>query len=345
MQLERPDLSGLDPEIVAYIEALEAQLTARPSRAQPAASEPLTPAEAPTTMQVITLSADRFIKRTARHEYTRQRRGGMGVFDMEVRDTDQPVRLAIADEADTLLVITSHGRVFRQPVVDLPVTPVRGRGQPLAFSLPWLPDERVSALLVAGGGFQAALVSERGWVRTVRASFMGSTMIDGTRVHDSAEGGALAAACWCAHTDQLFVVTQQGLAIRFLASQVPGRRGRLGLRTTPGDAVIDVTAVNDDSAVFLLGADGKGTVRLMAGFRANKAPGAGGKVAMKTDRLVAADVVSAGADLFLISATAKAIRFSADEVPAKTGVVQGVNCISLRADAATAMVVGDPAEV
>ena len=43
-------------------------------------------------------------------------------------------------------------------------------------------------------------------------------------------------------------------------------------------------------------------------------------------------------DLFVISWNSKIIRFQADEIPPKKGVVQGVNCISLRADEVTAAV-------
>ena len=97
-----------------------------------------------------------------------------------------------------------------------------------------------------------------------------------------------------------------------------------------------ITAVSEQSGVFLLSHDGKGTVRHMSGFRLNKAPGAGGKVAMKTEKLIGA-VTVADDDLFIISQLGKLIRFKAGEVPVKTGVVQGVNCMSLRNDEATAV--------
>ena len=93
--------------------------------------------------------------------------------------------------------------------------------------------------------------------------------------------------------------------------------------------------------VFLVGDDGKGTVRLMAGFRTNKSPGAGGKVAMKAERLLCAHTVAAGQDALIISALGKIIRFAADDIPAKVGVVQGVHCMSLRADSVTAATVTD----
>ena len=40
-------------------------------------------------------------------------------------------------------------------------------------------------------------------------------------------------------------------------------------------------------------------------------------------------------------AAGKIIRFSADDIPAKEGVVQGVNCMSLRADSSVAATVTD----
>ena len=84
--------------------------------------------------------------------------------------------------------------------------------------------------------------------------------------------------------------------------------------------------------MFLLGADGKGTIRLMENFNPNKSPNAGGKVAMNTDHLIAASAIQEKDDIFIISRLSKIIRFRAEEVPTKDGVVQGVVCMSLRAD-------------
>ena len=91
--------------------------------------------------------------------------------------------------------------------------------------------------------------------------------------------------------------------------------------------------------VFMVGDEGKGTTRLYAGFNANKAPGAGGKVLMKVERLVGVAAMREADDIFIISRLGKIIRFAAGEVPAKEGVVQGVNCMALRADECVALTV------
>ena len=87
----------LPPAVLSYIEALEAELerlTASAAAADPPwhtdASAAAEPAEPPTTLNVITISAGRVAKRTPRHLYNRQRRGGMGVFDLETPRRPRP---------------------------------------------------------------------------------------------------------------------------------------------------------------------------------------------------------------------------------------------------------------
>ena len=337
MSVERPDLSGLPADVIAYIEALEEKLQG--IRAVTPATRPASlPDEPPSAHAIITVSRNGLIKRTPRHLYGRQRRGGMGVFDLDVPEGDEPAQLAHAAAADILILLTDDGRAFRLPVSALAESPVRARGHDLREMLSLRPNERIVGLLPEGGGQFVILVSQRGWVRRVLASYLGKNLIPGTTFHDLKEGGPLVAACWSAGENDLFLASREGKAIRFMERQVPGR-GCLGIRLDPTDAAVGVAAVGPTDGVFLLGDDGQGTIRLMSGFAANKAPAAGGKVAMKVDRLVGAARVSSGDELFLISRMGKLIRFAADEIPSKEGVVQGVGCMLLRADEAVALTV------
>jgi len=337
--MERPDLTALPPAVIAYIEALEAELTALQAgddEGAPRLEVPLEPSEPPTTMNIIAISQGGMAKRTPRHLYLRQRRGGMGIFDLDSGESDPPAFLLNADESASILFITDQARAFRLAVSELAESPIRSRGRALADFFSFRPDERLALALADQGGAYAALVTERGQVRRIGTQYLGRSLQPGTVLYNIKEGGPPAAICWTAGGDELVIVTRAGQGIRFAERLVPVR-GCLGLRVDPDDKVVGVAAAPADGGVFLLSHDGKGTVRLLNGFAANKSPGASGKTVMKTEALIGVVPASANHDIFAISKLGKLIRFQAAEVPAKEGVVQGVHCMNLRADECTAL--------
>lgn len=342
MPLARPDLSQISPEIRAYIESLEAEIRRLEGRKEPrrveAAPEeelplpPLVPTEPPTTIHIVTLTASGLAKRTPRHLYTRQRRGGMGIFDLEAPDDDPPALLVSADEGQSLLLFTNLARAFRLPLSLIPVEAVRGRGQNITAKMALQPGERIAAAIADEARGAVALVSREGFVRYLRHHVFGEYMKPGAAMFDARKYGELAGVCRTPGDGDLFVATRQGKAIRFSEKLVPPQGG-MGLRLEKGDNAVGVAAISEEGQVFMADSLGSGTVRLMSGFGANKSPGGGGKNAMKTDSLVSVVGLEGGGDLFMISRLGKIIRFLAEEVPAKEGVVQGVNCMSLRGDA------------
>jgi len=338
MNIKRPDLSAIDPRIRRYIEMLERELQQlkhpqfSTSKEPPVAPEVQTaPSEPPTTINMITLTCAGIGKRTPRHLYQRQRRGGMGVFDIVTKDDDPPKVITLADEKDHLLVITSKARAFRLPVSDLLKSQVHERGRPVLTKFTLDDDERLTVVLPVQASGYLALVSRSGMVRTLRHHVFGPYMKPGTAVYNYQKFGPLAAAAWTEGDGDLFIATRQGRAIRFREKLVPPQ-GCLGIRVSADDFVVSITPVYEDSQVFLLSTDGKGTLRRMQGFMPNKKPGAGGKIALATRRLVCGINADQAVDVFIISRLSKLIRFAASEIPPKDGVVQGVNCISLRAD-------------
>ena len=345
--MKRPDLSGLSSEIVSYIETLERELedirrnalvSERHARRESNGEELLQdltdtsePPEPATTICVITVTASGIAKRTPRHLYNLQRRGGMGIFDLENPEQDPPAILAIADQNQNLLIITRKGRAYRLPVQSIPETPIRARGKSILakFNLP--EEELIAAMQPEQSQGYLALVSQSGMVRMLRHHVFGEYLKPGTPLYDYHIFGDLAGAAWTPGDGDLFIATQQGRAIRFAEKLVPPQ-GISGIRLGDQDKAVSITSVDQGSGVFLLGSDGRGIIRLMEGFAPNKAPGAGGKIALSTDQLICALKVDNSDHIFIISSLSKIIRFRADEIPPKDGVVQGVVCISLRAD-------------
>ena len=331
MTSNRPDLSHIDPEILAYIESLEAELTrlrenVRSPRRNISESEP---SEPPTTVCLVIKSKNGFIKRTYRHLYTRQRRSGMGIFDLDIPKDDQPALLTLVDEKDDLFLLTDFGRGYRLSTSTLHSAQIRDRGEDLNRFLNLQAGEKVRIFLPAKTEGYLAILSERGYVRLLRHNYISAKMRPGTPLFDVGRFGPVVAGNWTTGENELFIATRNGKGIRFREKMVHAN-GSLGIRLDRDDDVVSITGVTPQSGVLLIGADGKGTIRLMSGFSANKAPGSGGKIAMKTDHLIGAATVNHTDDIFVISRLSKLIRFQALEIPPKSGVVQGVNCMSLR---------------
>lgn len=347
--MEKPDLTGVAPAVTAYIEYLEKELghsrtrhsatvrSEREAEEEDPSLPPLDATEPPTTLQIITVSRGGLAKRTARHLYERQRRGGMGIFDIDLPDDDTPITLCHADERDMLLLITNKARAFRLRADEIASGPVRSKGH----RLPQLhDDEYPAALLPNPHGLTLVLVSEKGYARALPAHVVGMGMTPGVSLYRYAEFGPVAAACWSGGKGDLLLATRNGLGIRF-AERALAVPGGLGIRLENGDKAVGVAAVQppDGEQVLIVGSDGRGTIRLMDGFSANKAPGSGGKIAFKSDKVIGAMAVSPESDVFILSRLGKIIRFKAGEIPPKEGVVQGVNCMALRSDECVTMVV------
>ena len=239
MELQRPNLNQVDKPVRDYIEALEAEiarLKQKPLRSRPVEVDEVLeieaisePSEPPTTLNIITATAFGITKRTSRHLYTRQKRGGMGVFDLDTPNEQQPAILAMADESDHLLVVTNLARAFRIPVSAIPQGEVRDRGQEITERFNLVESETLAAILPDKAQGYVALVSKRGHVRLLRHHVFGEYMKPGTSLYDPKTFGPLAGVCRASGDSDLFIATRQGKAIRFSENLVPPAGG-LGIR-------------------------------------------------------------------------------------------------------------------
>jgi DNA gyrase subunit A len=274
MDLSRPDLSALDPDVRAYIEALEAELARlqpKPAARRRSADEdetvptgPAEPDEPPTTRNLISATASGLAKRTPRHLYSRQHRSGMGVFDLDSPDDQPPSVLTVADESENLLVITSQGRAFRLPVAAIPEAPVRSRGENILSRFQLNEAETLAALLPDRAEGYLALLSQSGMVRLLRHHVFGEYMKPGTSLYDFKIFGPLAAVSWTPGDGDLFIATRSGRGIRFSEKSVHPQ-GSQGIRLAEEDLAVAITPVYDDSAVMMLTRQGKGPNRRILG--------------------------------------------------------------------------------
>ena len=314
---------------------------ARERRAESSPAQVATPRH-PDDVMVISITAQGLAKRTPLNDYSTQRRGGAGVFDIQTSRDDLAAHLLVARASAALLAITNRGRGFRLPIDTLPLGEVRSRGASLPERLAFTPGETLAALLALDDDDPRSTVlvaTSNGWVRPWHRNYLGPRLQPGTLLYDPQRGGGPPAAMILSDgEDDLLIALRSGAAYRFSESLVR-RDGVRGIQVRPDDTVVGIASVRDESNVLLVTADGQGTRREMSGFAVNKSPGGQGKAIMKTDALVDLAAVGEQDEVLCISGFAKIIRFGVSEVPAKAGVVQGVAVMDCRGDSLAALAV------
>ena len=96
---------------------------------------------------VITITKTGYVKRLATATYRQQKRGGVGVAGMDLKEEDEVEHLFITSTHNFLLFFTSVGKVYRLKVHELPEAGRNARGKHLLNLLPLRQDEKVCAVI------------------------------------------------------------------------------------------------------------------------------------------------------------------------------------------------------
>ena len=95
---------------------------------------------------VIAITRSGYIKRLPVTAYREQRRGGIGVMGMDMKDDDYIEHLFVASTHDYILFFTSVGKVYRLKVHELPLGSRQSKGRAIVNLLPFRQDEQVRAV-------------------------------------------------------------------------------------------------------------------------------------------------------------------------------------------------------
>ena len=86
---------------------------------------------------VIAITRSGYIKRLPVTAYREQRRGGIGVMGMDLKDEDYIEHLFVASTHDYILFFTSVGKVYRLKVHELPLGSRQSKGRAIVNLLPF----------------------------------------------------------------------------------------------------------------------------------------------------------------------------------------------------------------
>src|SRR3954471_1712148 len=96
---------------------------------------------------VISITNSSYIKSLPLATYRQQRRGGVGIIGMEMKEDDYIEHLFVCSTHDYLLFFTNRGKVYRSKVYDLPEAGRTSKGRYLGNVLPLREGERVQTVL------------------------------------------------------------------------------------------------------------------------------------------------------------------------------------------------------
>jgi DNA gyrase subunit A len=291
----------------------------------------------------ITITKTGYVKRIPVATYRQQKRGGIGVAGMELKEEDEVEHLFITSTHHFLLFFTSVGKVYRLKVHELPLAGRNAKGKHLLNLLPLAQDERVCAVIATrdfdvSEGRYLIFGTKKGIIKkTLFSSYNTPRKSDGIIAIDIREGDELLAVRHTSGDDDVMMISRFGQAIRFHERDVRpigrGASGVAGMRLRPADEVISVDIARDDSDLFVITENGFGKRTPISEYRITGRGGLGVRTIALTDRkgyLAGVRVVRDNHEIMLQSRDGVVIRVRADGISRHGRATQGVKVMNMR---------------
>jgi DNA gyrase subunit A len=292
---------------------------------------------------VIAITRSGYIKRLPVSTYREQRRGGIGVMGMELKDEDYIEHLFVASTHDYLLFFTSVGKVYRLKVHELPLGSRQSKGRAVVNLLPFRQDEQIRAV-VQTRDFKDAeylvFATKKGVVKKTRFQEYNTPLkADGIIAIKMREDDELVGVRHSSGDDDLLLVSRKGQAIRFHEREARpmGRstEGVRGMSLRKGDEVIAVEIAQNQADLLVVTENGFGKRTRIDEYPRKGRGGLGVKTVQLTEargQLVGALVVRLGQQVMLISTGGTVIRIPVEGIKRLGRSTQGVIVVRLRGD-------------
>ena len=296
----------------------------------------------------LVLTKGGYIKRTNPNEYRRQRRGGVGVIDMNTKEEDVVTSFLTAGAHSDLLFFTDKGKVFQTKMYEIPEGKRSTKGKSIMNFLQLEAEEHVTSVLPMpkdikkGDELSLIMITREGVVKKTAAEQFLAVRRSGLIAIKLNGKDKLISAHFVNKGDDVVLVTKNGQAIRFKESDARemGRTaaGVRGIKLGTEDMVVGSGVVEQNAkgqALFVLSSTGYGKKTQMREYKVQKRAGTGIKTAQisaKTKEIIGARVIGKeGGEIVAISKKGQVIRTSLDEVKLQGRQTQGVRVMKLRA--------------
>jgi DNA gyrase subunit A len=216
---------------------------------------------------VISITHSGYIKSLPLSTYRQQRRGGIGVTGMDMKDEDYIEHLFVCSTHDYLLFFTNRGKIYRLKVYELPEASRTAKGRALVNLLPLREGERVQSVLSTRDfteGKYLVFATRKGIVKkTEFLAYNTPIKADGIIAINIRDDDELIAVRRTSGHDDIIMVSRSGQAARFSEEQVRsmGRdtSGVRGMNVGRKDnAVLAMDVARDDQELLVVTQNGYG---------------------------------------------------------------------------------------
>ncbi|MDQ3934967.1 MAG: DNA gyrase subunit A [Actinomycetota bacterium] len=293
---------------------------------------------------VISITKSGYIKSLPLATYRSQKRGGIGVIGMDMKDEDYIEHLFVCSTHDYLLFFTNRGKVYRQKVYELPEAQRTAKGRALVNVLPLREGEFVRAVLSTRDfteGKYLVFATKKGQVKkTEFLAYNTPIKADGIIAIKIAEDDELVAVRRTSGDDDIIMVSRSGQAIRFNESEARamGRDtgGVRGMNVAQKDnCVLAMDVAREDTELLVVTENGFGKRTAIADYPIKHRGGMGVQTIKLTEKkggLAGALIVREHHELVFISQNGMVQRTAVRGISRYGRASQGVTLMNLRDD-------------
>ncbi len=291
---------------------------------------------------VITITNSGYVKSLPLATYRQQRRGGVGVTGMDMKDGDYIEHLFVTSTHDFLLFFTNRGKVYRLKVYELPEAQRTAKGRALVNLLPLREGERVQSVLSTRDFSESPYLlfaTRNGTVKKTELQRYNTPIrADGIIAISIRDDDELVAVRRVDEGDEVIIVSRAGLTVRFSEedARAMGRdtSGVRGMNVGRGE-VIAMDIARDDQDLLVVTENGYGKRTRIDQYRKTSRGAMGVRTIKLTEAkggLAGALVVREHQELVFISQSGMVQRTGVRGISQQGRSATGVRVMNVRED-------------
>lgn len=293
---------------------------------------------------IVTVTSEGNIKSVSATEYNTQKRGGKGNKGAKTKDDEDVVDLFSVHSKDDLLFITNTGRCHTLKAYEIPKVARNAKGKNVVNYLKLDEGEHPVSILATNieenKDNSLTIITKQGRIKRLELNQL-SNRFSYTRIISLFEGDDIVKALLAKDDDEVLIVTNKGLYVRFPANTVrpQGRSatGVIGINfKLEDDFVLTSTIITDKDEIVTVSELGIGKRASASEYSASKNRGGKGflfyKANERTGNVAACIAINNNEDLLITTAKGLVIRIASSNVSLLSKSAMGTKLINIDKD-------------